>query len=196
MYYHCGYHQLKANVIKLSGFLLQINSSWAKQIKTNDRTARWLALLPHSKKHSAGFETWLGVASSQSHKNVHKCGCVGVNVKVNGCLTMSALWWTGDLSRVYPNTRPVSTGIGSTPLVTVKDKRLWKMNEWSSRTLVVVSTSINNHRCWWKSIWHESLLLTSLSQKKHQHPYKTRFWVILSELLDFSRFQHCWKHLG
>lgn len=32
------------------------------------------------------------------------------------CLQVFALWWTGDLSRVYTASRPMSAGMGFSPL--------------------------------------------------------------------------------
>ena len=42
---------------------------------------------------------------------------LGVSVSVHGCVSLClcvALWCTGDLSRVYPASRPMTAGIGST----------------------------------------------------------------------------------
>ncbi len=43
---------------------------------------------------------------------------------------MLALWLTGDLSRVYPVSRPMSHGIGSSPPATLKDKQVQLKDGW------------------------------------------------------------------
>ena len=46
-------------------------------------------------------------------------------------LYMSALWWTGDLSTVYPAS-PHDAGIGSRPPATPNRIKRQKMNEWKN----------------------------------------------------------------
>lgn len=61
---------------------------------------------------------------------------VGVNVSVDAW--MSARWWTGDLSNVYPASHPMSTEIRSTPTpqlpISTSSFRKW-MDGWASPSL-------------------------------------------------------------
>lgn len=60
---------------------------------------------------------------------------VGVNMTVNGCLSlhMLALRLTGDLSRMYPSSCPMSAEICSTPTRPSSLRLSRKENEWKNR---------------------------------------------------------------
>ena len=89
----------------------------------------WLAPSPHSKRVPGSNPSWgLSVwslhvlESTEEPKNMHvrligdSKMSQGVSVSMDGCLCV-ALQCTGDLSRVYPASCPMTAGLGSRPPV-------------------------------------------------------------------------------
>ena len=60
-------------------------------------------------------------------------------------LYVSALWWTGDLSRAYPT----FAGIGSSPPVTPNGIRWQKTNEWYDRWYACIDWCRRGWQPWW-----------------------------------------------
>ena len=102
------------------------------------------------------------------------------------CPCMSALWWTGNLSSVFPRHRPMSAGIDSSPPVTLKNVSVLRW--WMDGQLHGLARS--------RSLQQEAVVLMSLcstgATKNLCSSFNLKMWEGYESFHPFILGRKCW----